>query len=99
MKESKYIDLPTQMKKHGEEVYGVVMHIRQPKEAQQKTIQLGSLLKEKKEMCVLRCLCRFLQETREMRANLLIDHTLLLTYLQESSERPSTSIAPATVAA
>ncbi|KAG1040619.1 hypothetical protein G6F43_012253 [Rhizopus delemar] len=87
------------LKKHGEEVYGVAMHIRQPKEAQQKTIQLGWLPKEKKEMCVLRCLCRFLQETQEIRANLPMDHTLLLTYLQESSERPPTSIAPATVAA
>ncbi|KAG1135301.1 hypothetical protein G6F37_012801 [Rhizopus arrhizus] len=79
---------------------GVVLHIREPKEAQQKTIQLGLLSDDQTpELCVVRCLERFIQETKAFRTNLPEDHTLLLTYLNKPDETPPTSIKGKTVAA
>jgi site-specific recombinase XerD len=79
---------------------GAVLHIRKPKEAQQKTIQLGLLQDDQQiELCVVRCLERFIKETTSFRSTLAIDHTLLLTHLNKPGELQPTSIQPKTAAA
>jgi len=81
---------------------GAILHIiRQPKETQQKTIQLGLLEDQRQvELCVVRCLESFLQYTSKFRLTLAEDHTLLLKNLHKHEEllKP-TGIQPKTAAA
>ncbi|CEP07322.1 hypothetical protein, partial, partial [Parasitella parasitica] len=78
---------------------GAILHIRQPKEAQQKTIQLGLLEEaEQVELCVVRCLDQFIQQTSKFRQSLPTDHTLLLTHLNKPNEITPNSIQPKTAA-
>jgi hypothetical protein len=78
---------------------GLVLHIRKPKEGQQKTIHLGLLNdSEQGELCLVRCVERFINGTRSFRTSLAEDHTLLLTYLNKPQEIPPSSIQSSTVA-
>ncbi|OAD73158.1 hypothetical protein PHYBLDRAFT_145564 [Phycomyces blakesleeanus NRRL 1555(-)] len=82
-----------------EELQGVALYIRQPKEAQQKTSKLGLLHEDKAELCAVREFHLFMLRTQQKRQSLPEDHTLFLTYLDKSSEQGTpTSIRPSTLA-
>ncbi|KAI8967217.1 hypothetical protein BDF20DRAFT_789687, partial [Mycotypha africana] len=93
-----YRDTILRYKPATQSLLGAVLHIRKPKEAQQKTTQLGLLPTEQLELCVVHCLEHFLKETLIYRSTLPEDHSLLLTYLNNPEETPPTSIQPKTAA-
>ncbi|KAG1036148.1 hypothetical protein G6F43_013106 [Rhizopus delemar] len=73
----------------------VWLHIRQPKETNTKSIQLGVIQEE--DLCFVRNLFRFMELTNQHRQHLAEDHTLFLGYLEVDS-KPTTSVQPSTVA-
>ncbi|KAG1449690.1 hypothetical protein G6F55_010052 [Rhizopus delemar] len=72
----------------------VWLHIRQPKETNTKSIQLGVIQEE--DLCFVRNLFRFMELTNQHRQHLAEDHTLFLGYLEVDS-KPTTSVQPSTV--
>ncbi|KAG1392100.1 hypothetical protein G6F60_012229 [Rhizopus arrhizus] len=81
------------------ETEGVLLQIREPKESQQKHIKLGFLEgEEQEEVCVVKTLLLFIQKTQDIREGLPIDHTLLLTSLNQSDPTKISSIRQSTVA-
>ncbi|KAG1131776.1 hypothetical protein G6F37_014127 [Rhizopus arrhizus] len=72
----------------------VWLHIRQPKETNTKSIQLGVIQEE--ELCFVRNLFRFMELTNQHRQHLAVDHTLFLGYL-EVDAKPTTSVQASTV--
>jgi hypothetical protein len=54
----------------------VWLHIRQPKETNTKSIQLGVIQEE--DLCFVRNLFRFMELTNQHRQHLAVDHTLFL---------------------
>jgi hypothetical protein len=70
------------------------LHIRQPKETNTKSIQLGVIQEE--DQCFVRNLFRFMELTNQHRQHLAVDHTLFLGYL-EVDTKPTTSVQASTV--
>lgn len=84
-----------------DDIHGVIVHVREPKESQQKTIQLLGFIAnaEKTELCVLRNMILFIERTRHLRNGLPIDYTLFSTHLNSTSARyQPKSIQPSTLA-
>jgi hypothetical protein len=82
-------------KQENQGIISVTIHARHPKEAQQKTMQLG--LGEDQQLCPVRMLYTFIQQTTALRTHLQQDHTLFLAYLNNPS-KSVTSVRPSTVA-
>ncbi|KAG1043393.1 hypothetical protein G6F43_011661 [Rhizopus delemar] len=72
----------------------VWLHIRQPKETNTKSIQLGVIQEE--DLCFVLNLFRFMELTNQHRQHLAVDHTLFLRYLEVYS-KPTTSVQLSTV--
>ncbi|KAG1224241.1 hypothetical protein G6F35_004141 [Rhizopus arrhizus] len=77
-----------------ESLLSAVLHFRQAKETQVKTITLGPI--EDISVCPVRALETFLKKTTGIRISLPQDHTLFLAYIMEVSK--VTSIRPSTLA-
>ncbi|KAG1471545.1 hypothetical protein G6F56_002064 [Rhizopus delemar] len=75
-------------------LHGAILHIRQPKESNMKTIQLELI--EEEALCLVRNLSIFMDLTNILRQNLAKDHTLLLGYLGVD-KKTSISVKPSTV--
>ncbi|KAG1455810.1 hypothetical protein G6F55_006855 [Rhizopus delemar] len=71
------------------------IHTRTPKEAQVKSITLGTY--QDQQLCPVQMLKYFLDKTSQYRTNLPEDHTLFLTYL-EQEDKKSSSVHPSTIA-
>ncbi|KAG1295637.1 hypothetical protein G6F64_013295 [Rhizopus arrhizus] len=84
-------------KKHLE---GVTIHVREPKESQQKFTKLGLITDNtQQEVCVVKTLEKFMQKTADIRKSLPQEHSLFLTYLQDDKkDEESKSAAPSTIA-
>ncbi|KAG1063729.1 hypothetical protein G6F41_010576 [Rhizopus arrhizus] len=72
-----------------QQVTGVTIHIREPKEAQTKTTRLGVL--KVSHMCPVVCLYSFISRTQSLRVGLPNDHTVFLAYLSDPSKVKSIS--------
>ena len=73
----------------------ITLHSREPKETQVKTTIMGE--SEDRDLCPVKTLIQFLNNTTIIRNNLFKDHTLFLTYLDQT-EKQSNSVRPTTVA-
>ncbi|KAG0923548.1 hypothetical protein G6F57_019173 [Rhizopus arrhizus] len=78
-----------------ENSHNITLHSREPKETQVKSAIIGEF--EDKDLCPVHTLIQFLINTNNLRQNLPKDHTLFLTYL-EQTDKPSDSVRPTTVA-
>ncbi|KAG1052102.1 hypothetical protein G6F43_005742 [Rhizopus delemar] len=70
------------------------IHTRTPKEAQVKSITLGTY--QDQQLCPVQTLQSFLNKTSQFRTNLPEDHALFLTYL-EQEDKKSSSVRPSTI--
>ncbi|EIE91831.1 hypothetical protein RO3G_16542 [Rhizopus delemar RA 99-880] len=74
-------------------IKGAILHFREAKETQVKSVTLGVI--EDEEMCPVVTSLYFVQRTTVLRACLPKDHTLFLAYINEGSK--TTSIRPSTL--
>jgi hypothetical protein len=73
----------------------VRIHARAPKEAQVKSVTLGTT--ENEETCPVRTVYHFITQTANLRKRLPEDHTLFLAYIDSTTKAP-TSVRPTTLA-
>ncbi|KAG1142449.1 hypothetical protein G6F37_007617 [Rhizopus arrhizus] len=74
----------------------VTIHVREPKESQEKSTKLGCN-QDDSELCAVQALEKIINKMKTLRSSLPEDHTLFLTHL-DSKQTPSRSVCPSTVA-